>query len=54
MKILLADPSEAWCDALEDQLKSNYEVVRCADGREVLRLLYENSPDLLVQGLDKA
>ena len=52
MKILLADSSEVWCDALEDQLKSNYDVIRCADGREVLPLLSEHGPELLVLGLD--
>lgn len=52
MKILLADPSEIWCDALEDQLKGHYTVLRCNDGRDVLQLLTEHKPDLLVLGLD--
>lgn len=52
MKILLADPSEVWCDALEEQLKSHYTVLRCNDGREVLQNLTEHRPELLVLGLD--
>ena len=52
MKILLADPSEIWCDALEDQLKSSYTVLRCDDGAEVLPMLAEHRPDLLVLNLE--
>lgn len=52
MKILLADPSEIWCDALEDQLKSSYTVLRCTDGAEVLPMLTEHRPDLLVLSLE--
>lgn len=52
MKILLADPLESWCDALEEQLKSHYTVIRCNDGREVLPMLAEHRPELLVLGMD--
>ena len=52
MKILLADPSGLWCDALEEQLKSHYTILRCQDGREVLPLLREHNPDLLLLGMD--
>lgn len=52
MKILLADHSEAWCDALEDQLSSDYTVLRCADGAEVIPMLTEHRPDLLVLDLE--
>ena len=52
MKILLADPSEIWCDALEDQLRSDYTVLRCTDGADVLSMLTEHRPDLLVLGLE--
>lgn len=52
MKILLADSSKSWCDALEEQLKSHYTVLRCEDGREVLPLLREHNPELLLLGLD--
>lgn len=51
MKILLADPSEIWCDALEDQLRSAYTVLRCTDGADVLAMLTEHRPDLLVLDL---
>lgn len=51
MKILLADPSEIWCDALEDQLRSAYAVLRCTDGADVLPMLTEHRPDLLVLDL---
>lgn len=52
MKILLADPSEIWCDALEDQLRTDYAVLRCTDGAEVLPMLAAHRPDLLVLGLE--
>lgn len=52
MKILLADPSEAWCDALEEQLSCQYQVLRCMDGAQVMPMLIEQQPDLLVLGLE--
>lgn len=52
MKILIADPSEIWCDALEDHLKSDYTVLRCTDGADVLPMLTEHRPDLLVLDLE--
>jgi two-component system response regulator (stage 0 sporulation protein A) len=52
MKILLADPTEAWCDALEAQLKERYQVLRCSDGAEVIPLLMEQRPELIVLGLE--
>ncbi|MBQ9838849.1 MAG: response regulator [Oscillospiraceae bacterium] len=52
MKILLADPSEAWCDALEDQLSCQYQVSRCSDGAQLMPMILSQQPDLLVLGLD--
>lgn len=52
MKILLADPSEVWRDALESQLKDHYEVLQCGDGGEVIPMLLEHRPDLLVLGME--
>ena len=48
VKIMLADTSEAWMDALEDQLKCRHEVRRCCNGTDVIPLLLEYQPDLLV------
>lgn len=52
MKILLADPSEIYCDAIEQQLDDHYTVLRCNDGRDVIPMLKEHQPDLLVLGLE--
>lgn len=52
MKILLADSSEAWCDALEAQLKEHYEILRCNDGADVLPILMEHRPELIVLALE--
>ena len=52
MKILLADPSSVWCDVLEEQLNSHYTVLRCEDGADVMPMLLEQCPDLLVLNLE--
>ena len=48
VKIMLADTSEAWMDALEEQLKCRHEVRRCCNGADVIPQLLEYQPDLLV------
>ena len=48
VKIMLADISEVWMDALEDQLKHRHEVRRCCNGTDVIPQLLEYQPDLLV------
>lgn len=52
MKILLADPSEIWMDALYEQLKDRNEIWQCADGANVIPMLLEHRPDLLLLGME--
>ncbi|MBQ3252006.1 MAG: response regulator [Oscillospiraceae bacterium] len=52
MKILLADPSKVWCQALEEQLKGHYQVFTATDGADVIPLLLDRKPDLLVLNLN--
>lgn len=52
MKILLADSSEIWMDALNEQLKGHNEVWQCTDGAEVIPMLIQHRPELLVLGMD--
>lgn len=52
MKILIADPSEVYCETLSEHLKEHYSVLTCTDGAEVFPLLHTHQPDLLVLGLD--
>lgn len=48
MKLLLADSSEVFCNALESQLDRLHDVQVCHDGVMAAQLLFESSPDLLV------
>lgn len=52
MKILLADPSEIWTDALYEQLKDRNEVWQCTDGADVIPMLLNYQPDLLLLGME--
>lgn len=52
MKILLADPSDIWVEALYEQLKDHHQVFMCTDGAEVLSMLVMHQPDLLVLGME--
>ena len=52
MKILIADPSSALCEALEEQLKQNHEVMCCSNGRDVFPLIAQHHPQLLILGLE--
>lgn len=50
-KLLLADPSPVFCEALADRLGSGYELRECYDGQEALALLENFQPDVLVTDL---
>lgn len=52
MKILIADPSSVLCEALKEQLKCNHSVVCCNDGQDVIPMIAEHRPQLLVLGLE--
>lgn len=48
LKLLIADNSDAFTDALCEQLDGEFEIYCCNDGREVISLLHNISPDLLL------
>lgn len=50
-KLLLADPSPVFCEALADKLGGGYELRECYDGQEALTLLDTFQPDVLVTDL---
>ena len=50
-KLLIADSSEAFVDALREQLQDDFEIMCCSDGRDVVPLLCSYSPDLLLLDL---
>ena len=56
-KLLIADASEEFCDALEECLKDGYCIRVCREGNEALRMLEAFRPDavildLLLPGMD--
>ncbi len=50
-RLLVADSSDSFADALCDQLSDLFEIKRCDDGRDVLKLLHDFQPDLLLLDL---
>ena len=50
-KVLIADASEDWREQLERVLREDYQVHASADGYQVLQLLEEIRPDVLVLDL---
>lgn len=48
LKLLIADTSDSFTDALCEQLNEIFEISVCNDGCEVLSLLRDTSPDLLL------
>ena len=51
LKLLIADGSEGFTDALCEQLADVFDISQCTDGREVIPLLYNISPDILLLDL---
>jgi len=50
-KLLIADSSDAFANAVFEQLGRQFEIICCNDGREVLPLLFTFSPDLMLLDL---
>lgn len=50
-KLLIADNSDTFTEALCEQLQDQFEIQRCTDGREVIVLLHSFQPDLLLLDL---
>lgn len=50
-RILIADTSDSFCQALEKQLQADFEVFRCASGKKALELAQKLRPDILVLDL---
>ena len=48
LKLLVADASEAFSDALCDALRDDFDVITCDNGYDVIPLLHEFSPDLFL------
>lgn len=48
LKLLIADTSDSFTDALCEQLNGIFEISVCNDGHKVLSLLRNTSPDLLL------
>lgn len=51
LKILVADSSEIFCQALTDTLRGNYRVRTCRDGNEALEILRTFHADILILDL---
>lgn len=51
MTLLIADASESFADALCEQLAGVFDISFCDDGRDVIPMLHELSPDLLLLDL---
>ena len=52
MNILIADPSSVLCEALAEQLKFGHSVMCCNDGRDVIPMITQHRPQLLVLGME--
>lgn len=50
-KLLIADKSEAFCQALAEQMRGLYEVHTCKDGMRAVELVKKIEPDVLVLDL---
>lgn len=50
-KLLIADPSEAYTDALEETFRHEFDLMICHDGETALELLYSFQPDVLILNL---
>ena len=51
LKLLIADASQPFIDALQDVLKNEFEVQTCQDGETALEILADFQPDVLVLSL---
>ena len=51
LKLLIADNSDDFVELLCQQLSDSFEISQCNDGYEVIPLLYNTSPDLLLLDL---
>lgn len=51
LKLLIADESEEFCNALADMLSAEYEIVTCGRGTDAIRCICAFDPDLLVLDL---
>lgn len=51
LKLLIADSSEEFCNALAELLSQEYEILTCGRGTDALRGICAFSPDLLVLDL---
>lgn len=50
-KLLIADKSEAFCQALAEQMRGSYEVHTCKEGMRALEMVKKVEPDVLVLDL---
>ena len=50
-KLLIADPSDAFCQALEQALADRFQVYTCQDGKQTLSFLRETPCEILVLNL---
>ena len=50
-KVLIADASDQWRELLGRAMEHEYRIRSCADGRQVLAMLEEYQPDVLVMDL---
>ena len=50
-KIMIADPSEVFIDAMRPLFSENYELLTCTDGLDAETLLPVFQPDLLIINL---
>lgn len=50
-RLLVADNSDTFADTLCEQLQNVFEIKRCTDGRDVIKLLHTFQPDLLLLDL---
>ncbi len=51
LKLLIADTSEEFTVALTEELRKEYSITACANGKEVLNILRSDMPDVLVLDL---
>ena len=51
LKLLIADGSETFSDALRELLDGDFEVITCNNGYDVIPLLHKTSPDLFLLDL---
>ena len=50
-RLLIADPSEVYTDALQEILQNEFELMLCHDGETALEMLHSSHPDALILNL---